>query len=124
MTIPSLPSGLYPEDYDRIEAAVMETARGRWFLLEYARRQRAAEMASLTQAVERLERRMAAADEMGAAPALAPVEPAANVVAPLEAQPCTQHISEKLQDFAWSLRERGLDERVCAEIEDLARKAV
>ena len=28
------------EDYDRIESAVLETARGRWFLREFSRRQR------------------------------------------------------------------------------------
>ncbi|QLP97603.1 MAG: hypothetical protein HZY79_09655 [Rhodoblastus sp.] len=35
------PAGLTPDDYDRIEEAVMETARGRWFLAEFARRVRA-----------------------------------------------------------------------------------
>jgi hypothetical protein len=59
MTIPALPSGLQPEDFEKIEAAVMETARGRWFLLEYARRQRAEETGRLLQAIERLERRVA-----------------------------------------------------------------
>ena len=59
MTIPALPSGLQPEDFEKIEAAVMETARGRWFLLEYARRQRAEEAGRLILAVERLERRVA-----------------------------------------------------------------
>ena len=38
-----------------IEQAVMETARGRWFLLEYARRQRAAETQRLADLVDRLE---------------------------------------------------------------------
>ena len=38
MTLTTLPTGIVPEDYERIEAAVMETARGRWFLLEFARR--------------------------------------------------------------------------------------
>ena len=31
-------SPLDPSDYEAIESAVMETARGRWFLAEYARR--------------------------------------------------------------------------------------
>jgi hypothetical protein len=39
-----------------IEAAVLETARGRWFLVEYDRRRRAAETNQLLEAVIRLER--------------------------------------------------------------------
>jgi hypothetical protein len=50
---------MVPEDYERIEAAVMETARGRWFLLEFARRQRSAETARLVEAIARLENRVA-----------------------------------------------------------------
>jgi hypothetical protein len=44
------------DDYDLIEAAVMETARGRWFLAEHARRERADERGKLMFAVRRLER--------------------------------------------------------------------
>jgi hypothetical protein len=42
-------------DYDAIEEAVMETARGRWFLSEYARRNRAADTVSVLEALGRLE---------------------------------------------------------------------
>jgi len=42
-------------DYEAIEGAVMETHRGRWFLKEYARRNRAADTQMLLQAIERLE---------------------------------------------------------------------
>jgi hypothetical protein len=42
------------EDFDLIEAAVMETARGRWFLREYARRNRNADTKVVLDAVERL----------------------------------------------------------------------
>ncbi len=42
-------------DYDAIHAAVMETARGRWFLQEYARRNRNADTALLLAAIERIE---------------------------------------------------------------------
>jgi len=41
-------------DFDTIEAAVMETARGRWFLKEYARRNRNADTQAVLEAVERL----------------------------------------------------------------------
>lgn len=42
-------------DYEAIEAAIMETARGRWFLLEYARRNRNADTRTLLSAINRLE---------------------------------------------------------------------
>ncbi|MBI3435145.1 MAG: protein phosphatase CheZ [Proteobacteria bacterium] len=47
-------------DYDAISAAVMETARGRWFLAEYARRNRSADTAQVLAAVERLEQTLRA----------------------------------------------------------------
>ena len=42
------------EDFELIEAAVMETARGRWFLREYARRNRNADTKVVLDAVSRL----------------------------------------------------------------------
>jgi chemotaxis protein CheZ len=44
------------DDYDAIENAVMETARGRWFLAEYARRHRAADTVTVLAAMDRLEK--------------------------------------------------------------------
>jgi len=41
-------------DFDTIEAAVMETSRGRWFLKEYARRNRNADTQLVLEAVARL----------------------------------------------------------------------
>lgn len=41
-------------DFDTIEAAVMETVRGRWFLKEYARRNRNADTQAVLEAVDRL----------------------------------------------------------------------
>jgi hypothetical protein len=41
-------------DFDTIEAAVMETGRGRWFLKEYARRNRNADTLAVLAALERL----------------------------------------------------------------------
>lgn len=43
------------EQYEMIESAVMESARGRWFLAEYARRNRAADTTMLLDALKRLE---------------------------------------------------------------------
>jgi chemotaxis protein CheZ len=42
-------------DYEAIEGAVMETARGRWFLAEYARRNRHADTTMLLKALDRIE---------------------------------------------------------------------
>ncbi len=50
---PSLPAPR--EEYDVIEGAMLETARGRWFLGEYAKRNRSADTDVLLQAIGRLE---------------------------------------------------------------------
>jgi hypothetical protein len=102
MTIAAPPPGLQPEDYEEIEAAVMETARGRWFLAEYGRRARAAEGEKLLAALERLEARLEAHG------ALAPEE--------------TFSVSERLAELAWTLRERGVEDFVCGKIDALARE--
>jgi hypothetical protein len=47
---------LNTEDYEAIEAAVMETPRGRWFLAEFLRRHQSQETVRLMEAVARLER--------------------------------------------------------------------
>jgi hypothetical protein len=49
------PGELGPEDFDAIREAVMETARGRWFLDQYAARLRAAETQGLVAGMKRLE---------------------------------------------------------------------
>jgi hypothetical protein len=111
------PAGLTDNDYDAIEAAVMETARGRWFLLEYDRRRRAAETTQLLDAVTRLERALGS----GGQPALAP--PPKQVALPRPASEPLPHLSvigERLQDIAWNMRERGFDDAVCSAIEEQA----
>ncbi|MCR9236151.1 MAG: hypothetical protein NXI17_05725 [Alphaproteobacteria bacterium] len=53
---PAEPTDLLPTDeYHAIESAVLETARGRWFLEEYARRHRVADTEILLEAIARLE---------------------------------------------------------------------
>jgi chemotaxis protein CheZ len=54
MPQPPVPMPLSEADYELIEAAVMETERGRWFLGEYARRNRHADTMMLLGAIERL----------------------------------------------------------------------
>jgi hypothetical protein len=61
--MPNPPPTLSREDYDAIEAAVMETGRGRWFLSEYARRNRQADTEVLLQAIQRIERSISAGAE-------------------------------------------------------------
>ncbi len=52
---PSEPTDILQlEEYDAIESAVMETARGRWFLEEFARRHRVADTGMLLEAISRL----------------------------------------------------------------------
>jgi hypothetical protein len=52
------PRDLKSEDFDAIREAVMETARGRWFLDQYAARLRAAETQGLITGMQRLETAM------------------------------------------------------------------
>lgn len=49
------PSVLTEDDYDTIEAAVMETARGRWFLSQYAQRNRSSDTRAVLDAIGKLE---------------------------------------------------------------------
>ena len=42
-------------DFDAIREAFMETSRGRWFLAEYAKRNRSADTAMVLEAVARIE---------------------------------------------------------------------
>src|SRR5271170_7858230 len=48
------------EDYDAISEAFMETSRGRWFLGEYAKRNRNADTSMVLDAVARIEENLAA----------------------------------------------------------------
>ncbi|MCA1999625.1 MAG: hypothetical protein LDL25_07530, partial [Hyphomicrobiales bacterium] len=66
--------------YEMIEAAVMETSRGRWFLAEYARRHRHAETVTILHAIEKLQHSLAARGNLSE-PAAAPTHPA---ILPLE----------------------------------------
>lgn len=97
-------------DFEAIEAAVMETARGRWFLSEYARRMRAAETTKVLEAITRIERSIATDKSKEAAGGSRG-----------ELADAVTVIERRLSEIAWSLRERGFDGRTCAEIENQAR---
>ena len=63
-----IPAPLSEVDYEQIEGAVMETARGRWFLAEYARRNRNADTTMLLKALDRIEA------SIGGKPSVEPVD--------------------------------------------------
>nr|WP_319485789.1 protein phosphatase CheZ [uncultured Cohaesibacter sp.] len=149
---PMPPSPLRQEDYLAIEAAVMETARGRWFLAEYARRNRNADTDTLLSAIDKLEKsitrerapsslmhqvRMDLADMAHA------IERTKKEIAQIkhednegaerferatieldaivsQTESATSEIlgaAEKIQEFAWTLREMGADSDKCDELD-------
>ncbi len=96
-------------EYDAIEAAVAETARGRRFLAEFARRNRVAETRQLLDAMTRLE----AAVGRGASAA-----PSASMR--LLAQRANE-IAQRLGDVADEMRAGGGDDHLADAIETQAR---
>src|SRR3984893_9100565 len=59
------------QDYDAIREAFMETSRGRWFLGEYAKRNRNADTRMVLDAVARIEQNLAAQKDAAPEHALA-----------------------------------------------------
>jgi hypothetical protein len=126
------------DEYDAICAAMMESARGRWFLEEYARRNHGADTAKVLAAIERIEGvirgkdeayrsfraellEMAEAIARTRAEVMAPVAESQNETpAPPPAHPDVFAAAERIKDVAWAMRERGLDPRTCEQIEALA----
>jgi hypothetical protein len=68
--------GYRNESFESLEAAVLETQRGRWFLEEYARRQRSAETLAILEILKKLENSITNTSFLpppkGAEPAAAP----------------------------------------------------
>jgi chemotaxis regulatin CheY-phosphate phosphatase CheZ len=81
--------GVDENAYAQIEAAVMETARGRWFLAEFARRNRHAETTAILAAIEKLQ------DSVNARPLM--MAPAA---APGPAAPMSERLQNDILDMA------------------------
>src|SRR3954451_19479211 len=116
------------EDYDAISEAFMETARGRWFLGEYAKRNRNADTRRVLDAVARIEESLAtqgqAASETRLDEALAAIRQAideaqASAIAALDGIALEQHLApvckgaRVIREIAWRLREIGADSRIC-----------
>ncbi|GLR97465.1 MULTISPECIES: hypothetical protein [Bradyrhizobium] len=116
------------QDYDAIREAFMETARGRWFLGEYARRNRNADTSMVLDAVARIEETLAAqrqpvvedrlpealvdirrAIREAETIAIAAFDPAA-IEASLAAIPRGVRI---IKEISWRWREIGADGRIC-----------
>jgi hypothetical protein len=125
-------------DYEAIASAFMETARGRWFLGEYAKRNRNADTRLVLDAVERIETTLAQ-QKATSEPALADVVPALaeaieearrKVLAALPTNEVEVGIeailkaASVLRDMAWGLRESGADSRLCDLIEVEAKTII
>jgi hypothetical protein len=130
------------DDYDSICATVMASARGRRFLAEYARRNRNADTRLVLGAIERIEALIrgergrqahpgARIDPLQMAKAIAERRAEAAAIEAPEtpgrvAQDPAPHscdvvtMAERLQDAAWTMRERGLAPTTCDQIEALA----
>ncbi len=103
------PEGMSEADYEAIEAAVMETVRGRWFLAEFARRGRAEEMRHMLDAIVKLEQTVRDQQAM-------PADPSIRLLVQR-----LKEIAQSLGRTSEEMRQDGLDERFCAEIETQAR---
>jgi len=115
------------EDYDAISHAFMETSRGRWFLGEYAKRNRNADTSMVLEAVARLEENLAAQRQPAPAPdnglkeALAAIRSAVDEarVAALDGLALEEKLgpvrkgSRIIREIAWRWREIGADGRIC-----------
>jgi len=134
-TIPPAPPA--EADYDVLCQALMETARGRWFLEEYARRNRHADTRAVLDAIGHLEGairdqqvRHASQEvrlglmEMARTIAQSRAEVAALEPAPGEPEPAEAPdilaAAARLQDTVWTMRERGVDLATCDQIADLS----
>jgi len=121
----SLPS---EQDYEAISQAFMETSRGRWFLGEYARRNRNADTRMVLDAVARIEQTLAAqkspAPDSGLPEALAAIRRAldqarAAAAAALEGLALEENLAPVrkgariIREIAWQWREIGADSRIC-----------
>ena len=126
----SLPS---EEDYEAIREAFMETSRGRWFLTEYARRNRNADTSMVLDAVARIEETLAAHKQQPPPPppvedkraellaaiggAIAKAEDAASsaldVMAVEDDLAPIRKGARIIKEISWRWREIGADGRIC-----------
>ncbi|WP_375788966.1 hypothetical protein ACE10Z_17120 [Bradyrhizobium sp. Pha-3] len=127
------------EDYAAISAAFMETSRGRWFLGEYAKRNRNADTRMVLDAVARIEDSLSAQRQAAAAAirdeqlaqALAALRGAieaaqASAIAALDGISFEPNLApvrkgvRVIREISWRLREIGNDGRICDIIDSQA----
>jgi hypothetical protein len=122
------------EDYEAISEAFMETSRGRWFLGEYARRNRNADTRMVLDAVARIEQSLAAQKQPEPEPApvvdsalpeaveaikAALAEARAFAAASIDGLAIEQHLApvrkgaRVIREISWRWREIGADSRIC-----------
>ncbi len=118
-------------DYEATYAAVTESARGRWFLEEFARRNRRADTNLVLAALARVEAvlrggpapRLAAADLAALSDIGAALERiAAAVTTEAAAAPDVANAAERIQDLAFGLREHTLEDSMCDALDAAARE--
>jgi hypothetical protein len=114
-------------DYDAIREAFMETARGRWFLGEYAKRNRNADTSMVLDAVARIEATIAAQKQVPTnelPDALVLIRgllsdakaSAAKTMSGSDAEEALAAVNKGtriIREIAWTLREYGTDARIC-----------
>jgi len=140
LAISTMPPGLpADEDYDALCEALMASARGRWFLQEYAKRNRNADTGVVLDAIARVEAVVRGEQahhatqgmriellEMARTIAQTRADVAEATPAPAveaAADPAATDIfaaAGRLQEVAWTMRERGLDMAMCDQIADLS----
>lgn len=110
MSIPP-PHGMSEVDYEAIEAAVTETVRGRWFLAEFARRNKQAETRLLLDAMARLEATVAAGQV-----ALPSADPSIRLLVQR-----IKEIASSLGDVASEMRAADIEEHLVESVEAQGR---
>ena len=139
-------------EFEAIASAVMDTSRGRWFLNEYARRNRNADTRLVLEMLARIERstarksgaleadrlrgdltelaetiaraksNMAAAGVDASAAEVAREAPKALETIVVTSERTTGDVlnaTERIQEVAWMLRERGMPATICNELDTL-----
>jgi hypothetical protein len=120
------------EDYDAISEAFMETSRGRWFLGEYAKRNRNADTRMVLDAVARIEQSLAAQKppepepvvDNGLADAIEAIKAAlqqarAAASSAIDGLALEDHLAPVrkgtriIHEISWRWREIGADSRIC-----------
>jgi len=118
-------------DYDAIHDVFMETSRGRWFLSEFARRNRNADTRMVLDAVARIEQTIATSKPLSPGDlteTLASIRTAiesakADAKATLSLPASDEHLAlaykcvRAVREVAWTLRECGSDSRICDKLD-------